>query len=148
MTLSPRTNTAPHRRRAVFIYETSLTKRRRPQQFEQIMSIPQALRLAIDAGDVVAIEQGLHELGVLSEQHLDNAFTYAIRNASADTVDILLRHGARLKNTGLSRFELDNRGDPAIYEKLIEHGWDINSTEFGAPWLWYVFAPPQIEFEC
>ncbi|KAJ4359516.1 uncharacterized protein N0V89_000071 [Didymosphaeria variabile] len=118
----------------------SHTKCGRHQQFQQIMHIPQALRLAIDEGEVIAIEQELDDLGVLSEQDLDNAFTYAIRNASADTVGVLLRHGAHLKRTSLSRFELRNRGDPTIYQKLIEHGWDINSTEFGAPWLWYVVA--------
>ncbi|KAF2449197.1 ankyrin [Karstenula rhodostoma CBS 690.94] len=90
----------------------------------------------MDDGDVTAIEKELHRIGVLSEQQLDKAFTYAIRNCSAGTVGILLKHGARLKRTGMSRFELRMRGDPAIFQKLIDNGLEINSTEYGAPWIW------------
>ena len=96
------------------------------------MDIPQNLRLAMDDGDIPALEQQFYELGVLSEDTLDDAFVYAIANSSADVVESLLRHGARLQGGSMSRYELRKRGDPAIYRKLLEHGWDIDSTEFGS----------------
>lgn len=95
------------------------------------MSIPSALRFAMDEGDIPALEQQLYELGVLNEETLDDTFVYAIKNTSADVVGLLLRHGARLKAGSMSRFELQERGDPALYQKLLDNGWDIDSTEFG-----------------
>ncbi|KAJ4295569.1 hypothetical protein N0V90_007582 [Kalmusia sp. IMI 367209] len=99
--------------------------------FTSDMEIQQDLRVLIDSGNIGKLEKRLSELATLTEAQLDVAFTYAVGNGSADVVGTLMRHGARLKY--MSWIELSKRGELSIYHMVIDNGWDINSTEFGAP---------------
>lgn len=82
------------------------------------------------AKDVQAI---LNQPRDLWEGQLEYSLSNAICRSDPQIVRLLLSNGAKL---GFSSFRhLLRIGDISILEAFLEHGWDLNSTEFGEPFI-------------
>lgn len=84
----------------------------------------------IDIDKLVAILKSNHNI---PQSELDSALTIAICEGPDDVITLLLSHGARI--TDGSFCGAAGRRDVKAFEAFLDHGWDINSLEFGEPAL-------------
>ncbi|KUJ12937.1 uncharacterized protein LY89DRAFT_737835 [Mollisia scopiformis] len=70
----------------------------------------------------------------LSQNELNSALRIAISSSSPDTaIDHLLSHGAQITETVF--YGASARKYVISFQAFLDHGWDINSLEFGQPAL-------------
>ena len=93
------------------------------------MSSLTVLKQLINTDDANGLDLNLATRDTISQSELDECLESAMPGASIDIIRLLLQHGARL--TILSFGKAIGRQDPAVFQLLLDHGWDINSTEFG-----------------
>ncbi|KAF1846344.1 ankyrin, partial [Cucurbitaria berberidis CBS 394.84] len=62
------------------------------------------------------------------QKELDECLTSVMPEGSLGMIKILVRHGSKL--TIFSFFKAIRREEPAVFQLLIDHGWNIDSTEF------------------
>lgn len=93
--------------------------------------------LAFDA-KCDALERELKSNKHITQSSLDDALYRAIENDQVQAVRMLLAHGAQLKR--VSFLAVCRHRSIPIFDALAEHGWDVNSLEFGGPALRY-FPP-------
>jgi hypothetical protein len=91
------------------------------------MKISAALTAAIDADDLADIRSNLPR-DTASQDELNECLILAMPESSLDTIGLLLQRGAKLKSG--SFFDMIARGDTAVFQLLIDSGWDIDSTDF------------------
>lgn len=70
-----------------------------------------------------------------SQDELDTALGNATRAGHAKVTGLLLSQGARITRQAF-RDAVYSR-DTTIFQEFLDHGWDINSAEFGDPALRY-----------
>jgi hypothetical protein len=92
---------------------------------------PQEIQDAIGSDDTDKLLKLLRVHPERSYEELQDSLTTAIATGSLRIIEILLDHGATLKYSSYD--ELSIREEPAVFKQLIDHGWDINSTEFEQP---------------
>jgi len=92
------------------------------------MRLTDALKDAIHNNDPANIRANLPQGTGADQIKLDECLILAIPKSSLETIELLLEHGAQLKSH--SFFGAIARGDPNVFELLIESGWDINSTAY------------------
>lgn len=90
--------------------------------------VPGPLQEALQNNNIDAIQHGLSEPTSASKEVLNACLDLAMRRASLQTIELLFQHGAELD--ALSRRDAFQRGEPAVFQLLIDSGWDINSTAF------------------
>lgn len=91
------------------------------------------LATACSEGNVNLVETMLNANPTPSQGELDGALERATWAGHIEPVRLLLSQGARLNR--MSFIGVVRSRDPAMFEELLQHGWDINSTEFGSPAL-------------
>ena len=94
-------------------------------------NVPGEIQEAIGSDDTDKLLKLLRVHPERSYEELQDSLTIAISTGSLRTIEFLLNHGATLKYSSYD--ELFIREEPAIFKQLIDHGWDINSTEFERP---------------
>jgi hypothetical protein len=94
-------------------------------------SLPEAIRNAISSNDVESIQVWLEMHPPPSYKILQESLLSAMRNGSLEMIDILLNHGATVSLLTMS--EAFTRAETAVFQQLIDHGWDVDSTEFQVP---------------
>lgn len=91
------------------------------------MSVSETLKEAIDRDDFDSFKLRLCQEPLLDEAGLDTCLVLAMPHCSLQIIKLLLQLGAELK--ARSWCAIFRRGDPAVFQLLIESGWDIDSTE-------------------
>ena len=100
--------------------------------FTSDMSIvPPEIQEAIDSDDTDKLLKLLRVHPERSYEELQDSLYTAISAGSLQVIKTLLDHGATLTNVSYNA--LFTRAEPAVFKQLIDHGWDINSTEFERP---------------
>lgn len=92
-----------------------------------MITLPKMLHDAIERSELKAIDASL-SAGSLTQDELDQCLVVAMPKSSLDTIKLLLNHGTCLKEDAFHA--AIHREEPAVFQLLIEAGWDINSTEF------------------
>lgn len=82
----------------------------------------------IRTNDTKALENSLSECPAISQKELDECLSSAMGEGSLDMIRMLLQHGAKLQR--LSFIRLNARADPAVFQLLMDYGFEINTTEF------------------
>lgn len=90
--------------------------------------LPADLQEAIRRNDLDAIKLSLSDPQNTSQEALNACLNLAMLEASSQTINLLLQQGARL--SVISHGDLYQRDDPAVFQSLIDTGWNINSTDF------------------
>ena len=85
----------------------------------------------IDSGDIAWLASKLQEPQGASQEEMDYALQCAVLKGSVDIVETLQQYGARL--TCFAFITAIKRGDPTLFATFLDHGWDINSTEYELP---------------
>jgi hypothetical protein len=93
------------------------------------MAMSTTLQEAVLDEDHEAINAELSKSRKPSQRVLDDALALAIPRCSLETIRLILQLGAKLDVVAVSK--AIERADPAVFQALMESGWDINSTEFG-----------------
>ncbi|KAF2676068.1 ankyrin [Lentithecium fluviatile CBS 122367] len=93
------------------------------------MDFPQEIKNSIDVGSIEDLQRNLQAAPNLHRRQLSGALVYAMEKGFPEVVGCLLHHGAKLTYWAFAKAL--NRQDPAFIQELINHGWDINFTEFG-----------------
>jgi hypothetical protein len=99
------------------------------------MEVSAALKAAIHANDLAHIRSNLPQ-GTNCQLELNECLTLAMPDGSHETIGLILQLGAKLKAVSLRA--AITRSDPAVFQLLIDSGWDINSTEFELSAVQYV----------
>ncbi|CAN9081169.1 unnamed protein product [Alternaria alternata] len=94
-------------------------------------NVPREIQEAIGSDDTDKLLKLLRVHPERSYEELQDSLTIAISTGSLRTIEVLLDHGATFKYSSYD--ELFIREEPAVFKQLIDHGWDINSTEFERP---------------
>lgn len=97
------------------------------------MAPPTTLQDAIRSDDLENITTSLKNHPMLKQADLDECLTLAIPHGSLSTIKLLLHLGAELNRVTLLKACM--RAVPAVFELLMDFGWDIDSVEFGVPAL-------------
>ncbi|CAO2649935.1 Nn.00g012270.m01.CDS01 [Neocucurbitaria sp. VM-36] len=92
------------------------------------MKLSGELQTIINSNDANALEAHLSRDPALDQEELNKCLELAMPDGSLDTIRVLLQHGSKLNVFAYSKAIA--REDPAVFQLLIDHGWDINSTEF------------------
>ncbi|KAH7063896.1 ankyrin repeat-containing domain protein [Paraphoma chrysanthemicola] len=95
------------------------------------MSVSDTLKEAIDRDDFDSLKLRLCQEPLVNQAGLDACLVLAMPSCSLQTIKLLLQLGAKLKPISWSA--IFNRGDPVVFQLLIESGWDIDSTEQERP---------------
>jgi hypothetical protein len=87
------------------------------------------LQEAIRHNNLDAIEANLARSPTTKRQEeLNESLVLAMPNGTLDTIKLLLVLGAKLKRTSFLRAVA--REEVAVFQLLVEAGWDIDSTEY------------------
>lgn len=95
------------------------------------MAISQDLKNIISLGDISALANKVQTLPGLPQTELDDALTFGVQNAAIDVVGALLDHRSQI--TEIAFYAALKKEDTVLLQTFIDHGWDINTTEFGPP---------------
>lgn len=102
------------------------------------MNLPEDLRIMVEASDISRLETRLTGPPVVGQEELDECLSAAMPAATISCIRTLLIHGAKPKAWSLG--EAMAREDVAIFQLLVDHGWDINSAKYGRPAIQSVTA--------
>jgi ankyrin repeat protein len=89
--------------------------------------------LASTAGEAEKVQAILNQPRDLWESQLEDSLSRAICRRDPEIVRLLLSSGAKLNISSFSH--LSRMADIRLLEIFLAHGWDINSTEFGNPFI-------------
>lgn len=92
------------------------------------MKLSNEVQDIIEANDASKLEARLSEDPALTQEELNKCLESVMSNGSLDMIKVLLQHGSRMNVFAF--FKAMRREDPAVFQLLIDNGWDINSTEF------------------
>jgi hypothetical protein len=95
------------------------------------------LTVACSNGDLQKVQDLLDSDWKPSQEELDTALYNATWKGFVAITALLLSSGACI--TDMAFIGATHNEDPAIFQEFLNHGWDINSTEFGDPALRYQF---------
>jgi hypothetical protein len=95
------------------------------------MNLSPNLQDAIVIDDLESVKARLCQEPAASQGDLDACLVLAMPSSSLEIIKLLLQLGAKLKPASWS--SIFNRGDPAVFQLLIDAGWDIDSTERERP---------------
>jgi hypothetical protein len=98
------------------------------------------LKEAIQANDFDRLEAALDVRPSVSQEKLDECLKAAMPEASTDIIRLLLQRGAKLQMWSYG--QAITRSEPEVFQLLMDHGWDIDSTEFGRPAV--LLVPPPL----
>ena len=99
------------------------------------MTFSDNLRSACQIGDDSAVTAILRQPRHHWENQLQEGLFEALSNSNRTVIGLLLSKGAKLD---MSCFMISiNRANQGVFEELLDHGFDLNSTEFGEPALRY-----------
>lgn len=94
-------------------------------------SPPVVIQNALSSDDVDGVRAWLESHPSPSYEVLQECLLLAMPSGSLEMIDTLLNHGATLSFLAfLAAFE---RKETAVFQKLIDYGWDVDSTEFELP---------------
>lgn len=82
------------------------------------------------------------DLACWSQKDLNDTLEYAITDKLYSLVALLLDHGAQVTESVFRR--ACGSKDLVVFQCLLDHGWNINSTPFGEPALRYEALYPLI----
>lgn len=88
-----------------------------------------SLREIIRSDDLSRLNNELSQNPPLEQKELDRCLIFAMSEASIETIDGLVRWGAKM--TEESFYAVIDRGDPALLQLMVENSWDVNFTEYG-----------------
>jgi len=97
--------------------------------YRAVDALPRTLEEAIRSDDLDAINVSLSVPGSATRDVLRACLFLAMPDAALPTIELLLQYGATLSSLSFS--SAIQRGDPGVFELLVDSGWDIDSTEFG-----------------
>lgn len=63
------------------------------------------------------------------QREVDEALADAVDEGFIDAVELLLSHGANITEPAF--LGATSRPDNRVFQAFLNHGWDINSTEYG-----------------
>ncbi|KAK7732807.1 hypothetical protein SLS57_000750 [Botryosphaeria dothidea] len=89
----------------------------------------QSLRKAAEDGESDEVKALLGSHASFSDLELANALSSAARAGHSEVLGLLLSHGIPINEQAF--LGACTAEEPAVFEQFIDHGWDINSTEFG-----------------
>ncbi|RDL30125.1 uncharacterized protein BP5553_10403 [Venustampulla echinocandica] len=92
-----------------------------------------SLKGACSGGNPNLIKEHLDSNPNTSQNELDQALSCAAEAGHGDAVDLLLSHGAHITKNAFYAAALSK--STAVFQQFVNHGWDINSTEFENPGL-------------
>tara|TARA_R110002003_G_scaffold149_7_gene13537 strand:+ start:384 stop:677 length:294 start_codon:yes stop_codon:yes gene_type:complete len=95
------------------------------------MGLSATLQNALRNDDLDTITTSLNDHPTVSQAELDECLTIAMPHGSLATIRLLLGHGAKLKS--LSFINAISRAEPAVFQLLMDSGWDVNSVELERP---------------
>ena len=109
---------------------------------------------AIQDRDLPEIQRILSSISAPSQDELDMALEMAVESDQhggyIDALEPLLAAGANITESAF--VGASHRDDNLVYQAFLDHGWDINSMEFGQPALRFVHPPgvsqAKTEFKC
>jgi hypothetical protein len=90
-------------------------------------------------GDVDKVQELLNSDWKLSQAELNDALYKATLKGHATIAALLLSNGARI--TKITILAAARNEDLLIFQEFLNHGWEINSTEFGGPALRHELSP-------
>lgn len=93
------------------------------------MSLSKELQDILSANDSAGFEVYMSKHSGISQAELDRCLGSVMPAGSLDMIKVLLDHGSKL-TVSSTHFAIA-RQDSALFQLLLDHGWDINSTEFG-----------------
>jgi hypothetical protein len=95
---------------------------------------------AIQDRDLPEIQRILSSISAPSQDELDMALEMAVESDQdggyIDALEPLLAAGANITESAF--VDASHRDDNLVYQAFLDHGWDINSMEFGQPALRFV----------
>jgi len=97
----------------------------------EMNSPPVAIQNALSSDDVDQVRAWLERHPPSSYETLQECLLLAMPSGSIEVIDTLLKHGATL--SFLAFVEAFERKETAVFQKLIDYGWDVDSTEFELP---------------
>ena len=86
-------------------------------------------------GDLDQLQELFSSKPKPSQDELDKALSVATWAGHAKVVGLLLSQRARITYSAF--YGATSRENTAIFQEFLDHGWDINSTEFEDPALRY-----------
>lgn len=95
----------------------------------------QSLRKAAEDGESDEVKALLGSHASFSDLELANALSSAARAGHSEVLGLILSHGIPINEQAF--LGACTAEEPAVFEQFIDHGWDINSTEFGHTALRY-----------
>lgn len=98
--------------------------------------IPNDIQDAIKSNDTKTLRKWLRQGPDPGYEAKQDCLKLAIRESSIETIKTLLSHGATF--TDHSFYKAIDREEPAVFQQLLDCGWDIDSTEFGSPAVTFV----------
>ena len=93
--------------------------------------LPSDIKDATKSNDTKKLRKWLRQWPDPEYEAKQDCLELAIREGSIETIKTLLAHGATL--TYIAFLKAIHREEPAVFQQLLDHGWDIDSTEFGRP---------------
>lgn len=100
------------------------------------MATKGSLREAVLASNILRVKEMVASDPAPPQADLDEALTDAISPYGDDrAIAPLLSRGAKI--TLSSFYMASRRDDTVVFQALCDHGWDVNSVEFGQPILRY-----------
>ncbi len=98
-----------------------------------------SLRSAICDHDIDQIKQILQDTPIIPQVDLNRALSFATQKTKVEAIKVLMSQGAQVNENAF--YFACSKHNVAIFEALLEFGWDINSVEFGEPALRYASSP-------
>jgi len=97
----------------------------------EMNSPPVVIQDALSSDDVDGVRAWLERHPPPSYKILQECLLLAMPSGSLEMIDTLLKHGATL--SFLAFLEAFERKETAVFQKLIDCGWNVDSTEFELP---------------
>ena len=98
--------------------------------------IPNEIQDAIKSNDLKPLRKWLRQWPDPEYEAKQDCLKLAVRESSVATIKTLLSHGATLATSSFHK--AIEREEPEVFQQLLDHGWDINSTEFEGTALVFV----------
>ena len=98
--------------------------------------LPKEIQEAIVSGDRKTLRRWLRQYPEPEYEAKQDCLLITICKSSVETIKTMFSHGATLKDSSFSK--AISREEPAVFQQLLDHGWDINTTEFGCPAVTFV----------
>jgi hypothetical protein len=95
------------------------------------MNLPHDLRNVLSSHNIEGVRTAINQDPGLSQEELNKCLELAMPAAPLDILSLLLNKGAKLTATAFHK--AIERPDSVVLQMLVNHGWDLDATEFGMP---------------